>query len=292
MSFINKSVNFSQTVLLKTSLLAPLLEAYNRHVATAEQGPLNPIHNILIPNNNKKFYMFVTTKQMLEQTREDFNILYFFPSDVSVSAVEGVTTERHGVSDFCMEIDRKFKDSWLLEGYMYVSDNKYDFLLTDVLCKNNTVISFDYPLRYALLCELIANTPGSLKHLNDHLSINMHPVFPAVNENLIKVFVNNFVHKAEFKCVESVNKGKVQCMKVADHQSGIVQKVAKHGGFSDVYNVYNKETGVHEGILYIKGFKDSQLMKKLMLGKKEVQLDCEFDTCFAKWRPLLDSHAR
>jgi hypothetical protein len=149
MSFINKSVNYSQTALLKTELLVPLLELYNNHLLntkTDKTFSLNNTSNFIIPNNNKKYYLLITKKTTLEQTKETHNILYFFPDQTSVDVNKDNKLLYNSLSDFYLEINNSFSDSFLFEGYLYSSNNKHDFLITDILLKNKKVVSFDYNL--------------------------------------------------------------------------------------------------------------------------------------------------
>ena len=64
MSFINKSVNYSQTVLLKKSFLSKDLEKYNDFILkTKLQKNIASENAFLIPNNHKKFYLtFIIAK--------------------------------------------------------------------------------------------------------------------------------------------------------------------------------------------------------------------------------------
>ena len=86
MTFLNNSVNYSQTALLKSSVLAPLLKNYNEFLLQSKGSSvvLNQdvntgiSYDYIIPNNNKKYYLLVTKKSHLEKTNTNYNILYFF----------------------------------------------------------------------------------------------------------------------------------------------------------------------------------------------------------------------
>jgi hypothetical protein len=65
-------------------------------------------------------------------------------------------------------------------------------------------------------------------------------------------------------------------------------KIIKWGKYTDVYNVYNIDTNDFEGILYIKGLKESKSIKKLLEGKVEVKIKCSYNHTFSKWQPRLE----
>ena len=107
-------------------------------------------YDYLIPNNNKKYYLLITKKGLLEKTKDSnlktrdsnpYNILYLFPDQYN--------SENDNCSDFYMEIDQVFNDEILFEGYLYKDDNKYRYLLTDILVKNKHIIDVSFELRYA-----------------------------------------------------------------------------------------------------------------------------------------------
>ena len=70
MSFINKSVTYSQISLLKQNILLPLLKKYNEHLLNVKSSnkPFDKDINTglsfdyIIPNNNKKYYLLITKK--------------------------------------------------------------------------------------------------------------------------------------------------------------------------------------------------------------------------------------
>ena len=162
MSFLTKSVNYSETNLLKTKILAPLLKKYNESFLTIKDEHPD---NYIIPNNDIKYYLLITKKNLIETNKGNFNILYFFPDKNNTTTSED--------DDFYLEIDNTFDENYLLEGYIY---NKRHFLLTDILVKDNNIITFDYNLRYTILNEFIYNYP-ILKDINNVFSINLHNVF-------------------------------------------------------------------------------------------------------------------
>ena len=84
MSFINKSVNYSQTDLLKSKYLIANLNSFNDFLLKKDNKTSLNVDidtgitlDYIIPNNNKKFFLFITKKSLLEDIKEDFNILYF-----------------------------------------------------------------------------------------------------------------------------------------------------------------------------------------------------------------------
>lgn len=282
MSFINKSVNYSQTNLLKTNYLLPLLQKYNEFLlqSIANNNSLSQLNYYIIPNNGNKFYLYINKKKVLENCKEDYNILYFFPYDIS-----------HLLSDFFIEINNKFNNSFLLEGYLYKKDNKYMYLLTDILFKDEQLITYDYSLRYTLINEIIFNI-RNLSNLNDHLTIGIHPIFENEHENMINIFLNNFIYKQDITSIEHIyNFSKTTINKIQNdckNSSQNILKYIQYGKYPDVYNVYNIESGNFEGILYIKGLEESKKIKNIINNNdNKIKLECIFNLNFNKWQPVI-----
>ena len=159
MSFINKSVTYSQIGVLKQNILLPLLNMYNEHLLNTKLSTLSFDKDIntglsfdyIIPNNNQKYYLLITKKSCLESGNNNYNILYFFPDNITDQ-----TNKQGTVGDFFLEINHLFDDEFLFEGYMYKkADNNYEYLLTDILIKNKSIINMSYELRYTVLNEIL-----------------------------------------------------------------------------------------------------------------------------------------
>ncbi len=292
MSFINKSVTYSQISLLKQNILLPLLKTYNEHLLNVKSSnkPFDKDINTglsfdyIIPNNNKKYYLLITKKSYLESSNSNYNILYFFP-DSNIN-------ETNTIGDFFLEIDNLFEEEFLLEGYLYKgSDNNYEYLLTDILLKNKSIVNISYELRYTVLNEILLSiTREKLKALNNHMTINIHPIFNEQNQNLIKVFRHNFIYKNEICYLERVKDfEKTRFVGITDKQD--CEKYIEMGKYTDVYNVYDKNSNNFEGILYIKGISESVKMKRLINNNNNKQcskllLNCTFNINFKKWQPV------
>lgn len=279
MSFINKSVNYSQTNLLKTNYLSPILNNYNNYLlkTITHNNSLSQLNYYIIPNNGKKFYLYVNKKKTLENCKEDYNILYFFPYISS-----------DDTTDFYIEIDNKFNHTFLFEGYFYKKDDKFYYLLTDILCKDDQIITCDYPLRYTLLNEIFFNTKN-LSNLNDHLTIGLHPIFQNEHENMIHIFLHNFIHKQDISSIEHVyNFKKIRIDKnISDKNNS--DKYIQKGKYPDVYNVYNIISGNKEGILYIKGLNESKYIKTIIKdSENKYILHCKYNSTFNKWEPMIN----
>ena len=295
MTFLNKSVNYSQTALLKSSILAPLLKNYNefllqskgKSVVLNQDVNTGISYDYIIPNNNKKYYLLVTKKSQLEQTNTNYNILYFFPDSYQCNLVKD---ENELSKDFYLEIDNTFKNDFLLEGYLYKQDDKYEYLLTDILVKNNNVINVAYELRMTLLNEILLEiTREKLKQLNNHMTINIHPIFDMENENLISIFKKNFIYKNEICSIERISKfEKTRYIEQAFISTNKIASSTKNittTNYTDVYNVYNYTSNNFEGILYVKGISQSKHMKELFKQNKILHLECTYNTKFFKWQP-------
>lgn len=301
-SFISKSVNYSQTERLQKQLLLPLLTSYNDFLLkqnnTADTSFCFDINtgmsdDRLIPNNNKKFYVLITDKHVLDPSeRADYNILYFFPDNTSTDFYKNDPVIQHTLSDGYLETDRIFTDSYLLEGYLYTRAGKSEYLLTDILCKNGNVVDLAYELRVSLLDELVYKISRAvLRDLNNHLSINLHPMFQMADEHLVKIFKHNFIYAEELCTIERVSNFKktrfYERLTKPDETKTIVP-----GAYTDVYNVYNATTNNPEGILYIRGIRESMYMKELFGSQisqkshnRSIQMECVYNTSFKKWQP-------
>ena len=306
MSFLNKSVNYSQTTFLKENVLLPLLKSYNNFVLgkTGEFSIDKDVntgisYDYLIPNNNKKYYLLIMKKQLLEQQKSNqkYDILYFFPDH---NDNHDDLLEKNRSSDFYLEIDSFFDDEVLLEGYLYKSDDKYEYLLTDILVRNNEIVNVSFELRYSLLNEIIQKIGREkLMYLNNHMTINIHPVFDDENQNLVKIFKNNFIYNSQIQCLEKVcnfikrryiDNKHIDNKHIEDkHNKHIDNKHIEKGKYTDVYNVYNYETNNFEGILYIKGISESKKMKLLFNNTYiKVKINCIWNRVFSKWQPIFN----
>jgi hypothetical protein len=284
MSFINKSVNYAQTVLLKTRLLSPILETYNKTIRDRFDDIELCLSYHIIPNNNQKYYLFITKKANIETCRENYDLLYFFPDEQTKQFAHKSKVKAHMTSDFFMEINSTFEENILFEGYMYKKDEKNTYLITDILYKNDRVVDVDYNLRHCLVNELTMKL--QLKHLNDHLTIGIHPNFISDNENMVSIFMNNFIFQEDICAIENIQKhNKINKVRNDIINKANKQKRIEKGPYIDVYNVFDLETGENNGILYIKGLEESKQMKELIKHSQYITLNCSFNTNFNKWQP-------
>jgi hypothetical protein len=303
MSFINNSVNYSQTNCFKTNILQPLLKLYNNFLLNnnLNQNLLKTDVNTglsldyLIPNNNKKYYLLITSKQKFENVKDNYNIFYFFPDQSSFNAFKNNKIITNTIQDFFLETNNLFSDEYLFEGYLYKKNDKYSYLLTDILIKNSNVIDLNYELRYTLLNEIMLSIPrGSLNSLNNNMSINIHPIFNHTNENLIKIFKNNFVFRHELCSIEKINNtNKEQIFESVseehkDEHKDEHLKFIERGKYTDVYNVFNHQSNNFEGILYVKGLKESKYLIELFKNSNNTRilLKCKYNINFTKWQPI------
>lgn len=294
MSFINKSVNYSQSNLLKTKILAPLLHLYNDFLLkkdnkTSLDTDINTgIQNhFLIPNNNRKYYLLITKKTFLEEIKEDYNILYFFPDNGSIEYYSNNNIIKNTLTDHYLECSSFFKETLVLEGYLYTKMDKNEYLITDILVKNNSVVDLPYELRLTLINEIILGIKRErLKNINDHMTINIHPSFEKKNENMITIFKNNFIYNDDLCCIETVSQQFTKCRFVSKFKKEEALKRVECTLLTDVYNVFNYSTNNKEGILYIRGIKDSKHIKSLFNKNEKVIIKCRYNTNFMKWEPI------
>jgi hypothetical protein len=186
MSFINKSVNYSQIELLKTKVLKDILSEYNRHIYKMNSSKFNQ-QSFIVPNNNNKFYLLITHNSKINKT-DNYNVLYFFPDKVSIDYMSQNKLQANKMSEFFVEIDYVFPFECLVEGYLYEADkssniSNQSFLITDILSvkkqnhQNHFIVTSDFPVRYSLINELFLGLIPKISCLNNHLSISIHPVF-------------------------------------------------------------------------------------------------------------------
>ena len=271
--FINNCVSYSESNVLKIKLLKPLLTHFNEHLVNINKNSFkNSLDNkeYIIPNNNIKYYLFITNKSNVNSQSKNYQLLYFFPE---------VTTNEN--SDFYMEIDSIFtKDNCLLEGYMY---NKSTFLATDILFTDSKLIETNYNTRQSLLKDLLKNNK---KNINGHFNIGIHHTL--TNENYTCIFMENFIYKKELKSIEYVNENTFS--KTKKHFNTIKEnspKIIEKTKYIEVYKVYNVETKNDEGILYIPRLVDAQKITQILNGNTSVIINCKWNERFYKWTPEL-----
>lgn len=268
--FLKNSVNYSEINQLKKTL-KPLLEKYNNYLLTKVKPIVFEQKTFIIPNNNKKYYCFIINKG------QNYKTLYFFPEK-----------EDNISSDFFLEIDscklNENCNNCLLEGYMY-SNNK-EFLITDMLINNNSIITSEYLLRYSLLKTLFNETL-----LNGHLYINIHNIIEKKeleDTQIYNIFKTNFKYGIEINSMEYINEKKVNVSEASEaseaSENSIQMKQISKANFIDGYNVNNIETLNNEGILYVKTLSDSKYLRKILSDKDNVVLECKYNNQFKKWQ--------
>lgn len=287
MSFIKRNANVSQCNVLKATFLRQLLDKYNQFQLDSASVTMQSLDYYIIPNNDLKFYMYTLKKQKLENCRDNYDILYFFPDNHSKAQL--TKQQIHKVSDFFVEIDHTFEHSYLFEGYLYKATvgEDYTFLITDILAKNNDIISCDFALRQTIINEIIV----SKKTFNNHLTIGIHPVFHCESENIVQIFLDNFIFSKDITSIEHAYNKQFEKQRISKKMQSIqgdscTKKRIEKGQYADVYNVYDIDTGNHQGILYVKGIADSKAMKQLLHNNKNacVTLDCTYNSHFKKWQ--------
>lgn len=279
MSFINKSVDYCQTILLKTKFLKPLLTNYNNFLIQNSNTFLLDENKHYIPNNNNKYYCLIIKKNQLEDSKDNYNILYFFNED------------KH---DFYLEMSCVFNETILLEGYLYDIGNNLNFLTTDILIKNNEIVQGDYKFRYTIINELFYPITSFLSNINNNISIGIHAIFNNNNKNMMHIFKNNFKYKKEICGVESIDDYKKtqyfdDILHYNQSYEKITNKTIEKTNYTDVYNVFDEITKEFEGILYVKGVYESNQMKILFKtqNSNSINNQCKFNKKFNKWEPVL-----
>ena len=294
--FIASSVNYSETNLLKTKYLSNILELYNQEIISEYKTLVDNVQKYIIPNNNNKYYLLIVNKQDItaNNINNKYKIFYFFPDKDTKTNI----LTKNMKSDFYVEIDN-FKTSlnnenYLFEGYLYNSNDQKHFLISDILAIDSKIIKCDYSLRYALIYKLLGSQ--HLDNLNGHLNINIHSIFELnldsydfniQTSQLFNIFKNNFIFKNEICCIEHINEISLKKHKeIVELEITNERKIIIKGKYIDVYNVYNKETNNNEGMLYVKGLKESKMLQKLIENSNTIELECSFNHNFKKWQPI------
>lgn len=276
--FLKNSVNYSETNLIKNKILKPLLEKYNSFLLNNSNKNTIFIDTktFLVPNNNNKYYCFITNKG------NNYKTLYFFPEEDS-----------YAFSDFFLEIDsdklNKIPqlDNCLIEGYMYNQSN--EFLISDILINNSNIMTCNYSLRYSLIKTLF--TLPIL--LNGHININIHNILEKKENNddiqIYNIFKYNFKYGNEINSIEYIpesqfNKTKITSLSPKSNEIKI-KKITKCN-FVDVYDVINIDDFNNEGTLYIKTISNSKFLRKITENKEFVEIECSYNTKFKKWQQI------
>jgi len=184
MSFLKKNLNYSKIKVLLNSIEKTGEFSIGKDTNTGIS------YDYLIPNN-KKYYLLITKKQLLKQQKYD--ILHFFPDHDDL-------LETNRSFDFYLKIDSFFDDEVLLEGYLYKSDDKYEYLLTDILVRNNEIVNVSFELRYSLLNEIIQKIGREkLMYLNNHMTIKIHPVVGTFSCENSKITRHTYINETDIK---------------------------------------------------------------------------------------------
>lgn len=294
--FLQSSSSFSETSILKSKYLVPILESYNNLILKqkVDKIDIKEVEKFMIPNNNNKYYMFVTNKFDTTNNKNDskYKILYFFP----VGKNEENNLFRNLTTDFFVEIDSVrcnfTKSNYLFEGYLYHENAYNTFLISDILSVDNKVIDCDYSLRYNLVNDIIKKQ--NLLNLNGHLNIDVHSMFSYDETSyltILKMFQNNFKFKNEIVSLDIINETNLlkstSLIKSTKIEGEIIKRITK-GKFIDVYNVCNIETNNNEGILYIRTLDNSKQIRRLFdnkenIGETFIEMPCEYNLYFKKW---------
>jgi len=299
--FINSSVNYSETDVLKSKYLSSILELYNQYILTSTKSLVDHHIKYIIPNNNNKYYLFIINKNAItaNNINSKYKICYFFPDN---NVVNIHNLEKNVISDFYMEIDinkTKFdKNNYLFEGYLYNTTinatNTKTFLVTDILAIDSNIVNCNYSLRYSLINQILLCQ--NLNNLNGHFNIGIHSVFDINNEQsdldvqvnqLFEMFSNNFIFKEEINSIEYIDEVSLKkTNKILKINKKQAKKRISKGKYIDVYNVFNIDTNNHENILYVKTLSDSKKLIQMLESKEYIELECIYNTSFKKWQPI------
>jgi hypothetical protein len=176
--------------------------------------------------------------------------------------------------EFFIETSRIFDTDLLLEGYMYTSEcgTRQEYRITDVLVIGDEPITSDYPDRYEKLKQLFHLK--NLEGLNNYLDIRLHLVYDKREAHLVNL--------TDYCCIEYIH-NHTKTVKCTELKKEPVYKYVERGAYSDVYNVYHCDTMDYEGILYIKGIKESEILRGY---KEKTRILVKFNKRFQKYEPV------
>jgi len=293
MKFLNNSVDYCEEYEFK-KILSKQIETYNiflnkknNECENYKNDGLN--NNIYIPNNNKKYFLYITKKN------DQYTTMYFFADVLSKKYYQDFLLVKNTLVNFFLECDLTFEhQSYLVEGYLYGSNlyannsssDKMHYLITDILFIGDRIIDYNYNNRYDIINDIFFKLLPKMKNINNLINIGIHNT---INETFIPIFLNNFAWKNEIICIENINNfNKTQKYLNANVQekSNIDKKIVKTKT-SDVYKVYNIETNDYEGLLYINTLKMSKHINSLFKKCEEQVILCSFNTQFQKWSPVI-----
>lgn len=241
--------------------LKVILERYNKEIVlNFDKVYIDNSIYYIIPNNNKKYYLYITTNG-------NKNILYFFQNDTILT-------------DFYFETNYKFETDILLEGYLY--NDSSNFLISDVLYYENNICIKEYVERFDILENFYFYNFEKIK--NNSIQIGLHMNFSNNSQN-IKVFLNNFKYNSEICSYEHII-GLKKIKNIYCKYDGVYEKKITKTNYTEVYNVYNIESGNKEGILYVKNIYESKKLKELFKNVDEIVLKCIYNDTFYKWKLL------
>jgi len=293
MKFLNNSVDYCEEYEFK-KILSKQIETYNIFLNKKNNECENYkndglYNNIYIPNNNKKYFLYITKKN------DQYTTMYFFADVLSKKYYQDFLLVKNTLVNFFLECDLTFEhQSYLVEGYLYGSNlyannsssDKMHYLITDILFIGDRIIDYNYNNRYDIINDIFFKLLPKMKNINNLINIGIHNT---INETFIPIFLNNFAWKNEIICIENINNfNKTQKYLNANVQekSNIDKKIVKTKT-SDVYKVYNIETNDYEGLLYINTLKMSKHINNLFKKCEEQVILCTFNTQFQKWSPVI-----
>lgn len=276
MNFLNNSSKYSEEYVIKSELVG-YISQYNKFLENYNLQNFDDTFK-LIPNNNKKYFIFM--KKISNTTA----IMYYFPSETSKQYYSSNLLIKNTISDFFVECDIVLQEPfYILEGYLY--NNKQNYLISDILFIGNNIVNEpDYSSRFNLLYNFYN------LYQNEFTNIQLHPY---TSENMISLFLNNFIWKHEIVSIETIfgfykeQKYIIEPFSSKTISSTPIFKIIEKTNKSEIYKVYNISTNDYEGLLYIKTLQDSIYMYNLTQNCDTCTLECVFNSNFQKWSAIV-----
>lgn len=286
--FINASCSESQTHLLKTKFLKPVLLEYNKILSENSQNTFieTQSESWLIPCNQNKYFMFVIDKKLLEPScNNSTQIIYFFPLNLS-------TPNNTSDSDFFMETGSRITESGILfEGHIYKEEitKKMWFYVNDMFAKNT-----NFPERKVILENLFKNELD----INCGIIIRVAPSYPRDDRTesmYLSIAMKNFQFGNQINSVEYIKyhgyyhtqsnttktAGTAGTTNTCNTGTGIF--TLEKTKYTQVYLVHG--TGNSANLLYIPNNDDVLKLEKMFEKVLFLQnVPCVFNMKFQKWQ--------
>lgn len=226
-------------------------------------------YDYVIPNNNNKFFLYITESLKLEtiSKKEKSLVLYFCGKE----------------DDFCIEISYTGLENFIgsvFEGFLYKENDKYTYTIFDVIYLSSKKIineTTNYSSRYLILTEIFSTA----FNFNTILTIQLIQPFYTTEDYSIYSLRKTFTHYLFFsensqnKIIQPIEKNELK-------KDLLISKGTK----TEIYEVRDPESNDYLGILYVPTLQTSMYLKQLFIDNSQtvLKIPCTFNYQFKKWK--------